>query len=92
MQITSSYCLQHVMQEARTLAQESCQVAQGKPEWLQSLQKELGLISEKMVVYDRERQVVYFQAVAQHCSKLPQGKILVKPTAFEPLQLQHELG
>ena len=45
-----------------------------------------------MLAYDRERQIVYFQAIARHCSQLPQGKVLVKVVKFEPVQLQHELG
>ncbi|KAL0044301.1 hypothetical protein WJX82_010086 [Trebouxia sp. C0006] len=61
------------LQEAKKLAQESCQVAQGKPDWQQLFQNELSLISDLMIVYDRERQIVYFQAIAQHLSKLPQG-------------------
>jgi len=81
-----------LLQEAKKLAQESCQVAQGKSDWQRLFQNELSLISDLMTVYDRERQIVYFQAVTQHLSKLPQGKVLVKPVKFEPLQLQHELG
>lgn len=81
-----------LLQEAKRLAQESCQVAQGKSDWQHLFQNELSLISDLMTVYDRERQIVYFQAIAQHLSKLPQGKILVKSAKFEPLQLQHELG
>jgi len=88
--LTKSTCLS--LQEAKKLAQESCQVAQGKPDWQQLFQNELSLISDLMIVYDRERQIVYFQAIAQHLSKLPQGKVLVKSAKFEPLQLQHELG
>lgn len=89
--LTKSTCL-GLLQEAKKLAQESCEVAHGKPDWQQLFQNELSLISDLMIVYDRERQVVYFQAIAQHLSKLPQGKVLVKSAKFEPLQLQHELG
>ena len=80
------------LQEARRLAQESCQVAQGKPEWQQVFQHQVKLIDDQMVLTDRERQVVYFQAISKHCSQLPPGKLLVKPIKFEPLKLQHELG
>ena len=81
-----------LLQEARRLAEESCVIAQGKADWQQSFHKELTAIVDQMVVYDKERQVVYFQAVAQHCSSLPQGKVLVKAAKFEPLQLHHELA
>lgn len=80
------------MQEARRLAEESCQVAQGKSDWQQLFQTELRLVSDLMTVFDRERQIVYFQPITQHRSKLPQGKVLVRSIKFEPLQLQHELG
>ena len=46
----------------------------------------------QLLIYDRERQIVYFQGVSRHCSQLPQGKVLVRVIKFEPLELQHELG
>lgn len=83
--------VQH-LQEARRLAQESCQIAQGTLHWQQAFQHQVDLINQQLLVYDRERQVVYFQAIARHCSQLPQGKVLVRVIQFEPLKLQHELG
>lgn len=80
------------LQEARRLAQESCQVAQGNSDWQQAFQQQIDVINQQLLVYDRERQIVYFQAIARHCSQPPQGKVLVKVIEFEPLKLQHELG
>lgn len=80
------------VQEARRLAQESYQVAQGNTHWQQAFQHQVELINSQLLVYDRERQVVYFQAIARHCSQLPQGRVLVRVIEFEPLKLQHELG
>ena len=80
------------MQEASRLCQESCQVAQGNDQWQQGFQQELQTVQQQNAVLDRERQVVYFQAVAKYCSSLPQGKALANPIKFEPLVLQHELG
>lgn len=82
----------HFAQEASRLCQESCQVAQGNEYWQQGFQQELQTVQQQNAVLDRERQVVYFQAVARHCSSLPQGKALANPISFEPVVLQHELG
>lgn len=85
-------CVWWLLQEARRLAQESCEVAQGNSHWQQAFQQQIDVINQQLLVYDRERQVVYFQAIARHGSQLPQGKVLVRVMDFEPLKLQHELG
>ena len=74
------------------LSQESCQVAQGSSGWQQGFQQEMQTVQQQSAVLDRERQVVYFQAVAKQCSALPSGKVIVNVSKFEPLVLQHELG
>lgn len=74
------------------LSQESCQVAQGNSDWQQGFQQEMQTIQQQIAVLDRERQVVYFQAIAKQFSALPQGKVIVILSKFEPLVLQHELG
>lgn len=81
-----------MLQAAAQLAQESCQVSQGREDWQQGFQQELNAIQQQRLVLDRERQVVYFQAIAKQCSMLPQGKAIATSILFEPLVLQHELG